>query len=174
MYRIVLDTNIIDFAFLPEKSEVKEACQQVVFSIRYEHSGFKLAVDNGTEQDPNSFILREYRHNLGGTRDFEKYIMELFRKRRIEFVVLRQDIKLEERLYELKFHEQEDHVFVVTALAADRIIVTEDSDYGVHGERDYEKVYHYLTEELKLNLFTAEGFGCWAINRDIAFGGQNP
>ena len=56
----------------------------------------------------------------------------------------------------MSFHEPEDHVFVGVALSTDKTIVTDDSDYGVHGETDKQQVYEYMRDELQLTVFNSE------------------
>ena len=64
----------------------------------------------------------------------------------------------EKHLKQLGFHENEDHVFVGTAIHTDKIIVTEDSDYGVHGEEEAKKVNIYMRDHMKLSVHTSRQF----------------
>ena len=61
-------------------------------------------------------------------------------------------------LYELGFHEKEDHIFTGTAMNGDKILITEDSDYGVYGEKEYEKVYTYMKTQMGLQVLTSNTF----------------
>lgn len=88
--------------------------------------------------------------------------MELWKRMKIVSVEPRSDGDHDEKLVSLVFHEPQDHVFVNTALAVDKVIITEDGDYGVHGEAEKKEVYTYLSEELNVRLFPARDFcnGC--------------
>lgn len=66
--------------------------------------------------------------------------------------------KHEKELYQLGFQEKEDHIFVGAAMNADKILVTEDSDYGVHGEKDYQKVYTYMKDNMGLLVLESNQF----------------
>lgn len=66
--------------------------------------------------------------------------------------------KQEKELKKYGFHEKEDHIFVGTAMHSDRIIVTEDSDYGVHGELESKKAYTYMKEQMRLSVLTSKQF----------------
>ncbi len=41
---------------------------------------------------------------------------------------------------------------------ADKFIVSEDSDYGVHGEPDKQDVFTYMRDEMGLQVVSAEQF----------------
>lgn len=157
--RVVVDTNIWDFAFLDcdnvENAEsLKKDCSRVLFALSRKND-MAFAVDF---RDGNSFILSEYRHKLSGIRDFEVFLLELWKRTKIVYVEPIPDGTHDVKLVSLGFHEVEDHVFVNTALAADKVIITEDGDYGVHGEVDKKEVYSYLTEDLGIQLLHAYEF----------------
>ena len=100
----------------------------------------------------------EYRKKLGDCRDFQLFIMKLYEREKIYKVKPLYNEDIRQKLIESGFHEKQDHVFAFTALAADKVIVTEDSDYGVHFESEKKRTYEYLTGELGLLLFDAQGF----------------
>lgn len=62
------------------------------------------------------------------------------------------------RIFFLRFHKAQDHVFDNSSLAADRVIITEDGDYGGHGESEKADGYTYITKELGVQLFRASDF----------------
>lgn len=157
--KLVVDTNIWDFAFLGydnlgKADRLKEDCSKVLFTI-YRRKNTVLAVDY---KDGTSFILSEYRHKLSGIRDFEVFLSGLWARMKVLYIEPVPDGDHDKRLYSLGFHEAQDHVFVNTALAADRVIITEDGDYGVHGEPEKEDVHTYITEGLGMQLFHASDF----------------
>ena len=41
---------------------------------------------------------------------------------------------------------------------SDRIIVTEGSDYGVHGELESKKAYTYMKGQMRLSVLTSKQF----------------
>ena len=41
---------------------------------------------------------------------------------------------------------------------ADKILMTEDSDYGVHGETVAQKVFVYMRDQMGLSVVTSKGF----------------
>lgn len=71
-------------------------------------------------------------------------------------MILNEDETIITELLTRGFHEPEDWVFVFAALASDLTIVSEDSDYGIHGEADKKPIYDYLSNELGLLLLSAD------------------
>lgn len=157
---IVVDTNIVDNAFLQDNcpGELMSACGSVLNAF-VENDLLFIVWDDDTEIGSRSgFIESEYRKKLGDCRDFQVFIMKLYEIEKIHPVKPLYNEEIRQKLIETGFHEVQDHVFVFTALAADKVIVTEDSDYGVHLEPEKRRTYEYLTGELGLLLFDAQGF----------------
>ena len=97
---------------------------------------------------------------MGGVRDFEIFWQHMYDSNKVKMVDLRCNEKIKTDLRELGFIGKEDYVFVETAIAADRYLITEDSDYGVHCENEYQGVYDYLTMVLRLFIYSTKNFNC--------------
>lgn len=157
---IVIDTNIVDNAFLKENcsGELMRTCMLVLFAFIRNEQLFIVWDDDPENGNRSGFIETEYWNKLRHCRDFELFYSKLFEHDKIRKVKPLYSEDIQQKLSETGFHEKQDHVFVFTALAADKIIVTEDSDYGLHNEPDKKEAYEYLTGELGLRLFDAQGF----------------
>lgn len=148
-YRIVLDSNIwidgiLDEYFLAECNELLE--------LFIANNRFRLSLDDNDE------LVSEYRHMLGGNREFEIRMRELENNERIDWITPFDDSAYKMELVRRGFHEAEDIKFVNVAMASDRVIVSEDSDYGVHGEEDKKEVYDYMTGKMLLELYNSKQF----------------
>ena len=121
--------------------------------------------ETGIAVDNNGIILREYRDNFprgcAEKRNFELRIINLYGSQKVLHVDSELTDTIKRDLKQAKFHEEEDWTFVGTALNASKIIVSEDSDYGIKGEKGHERAYQYLTEELNINLFSAKSYLDW-------------
>ncbi len=147
--RIVIDTNIWIKAIID--SEYSVECDDALNHF-FQNKDFILGLDYNGE------IEREYRDNIRNNRRFELRMKQLERERRKCWVNSGLIQKQEKDLYKLGFQEKEDHIFVGTAMNADKILVTEDSDYGGHGEVEYQKVYTYMKDEMGLVVLTGHKF----------------
>ncbi len=157
-FGIVIDTNIWDNAFLGDNGEkLKGDCKKVILKFTSDNQ-LVMVVDSPLPGNVGSRILKEYRHHLGGRPDFERILIGFYDNRKLIQVPPVMDDNLKKELLRRGFHEVEDHIFVFTALAADKMIVTEDSDYGVHGEIEKEAVYDYMTIDKGMTLKNSEEF----------------
>lgn len=147
--RIVIDTNIWVKAIVDEFYDVD--CDDAL-NYFFQNGDFVLALDQNGE------IEREYRDNIHGNRRFELRMKQLERENRKHWSNSALNKNEEKHLKQLGFHEKEDHVFVGTAMHTDKIIVTEDSDYGVHGEEEAKKVNIYMKDHMKLSVHTSRQF----------------
>ena len=146
---IVIDTNIWIKAIVD--SEYDLACDDAL-SAFFQCNSLYLALDYNNE------IEREYRDNIKNSRKFELRMKQLSREQRKVWGDSKLSPKDKNTLQKLGFHEEEDHVFVGTAVHADKVIITEDSDYGVHGESDKQPDYEYMKNDMELSVLTAAGF----------------
>ena len=146
---IVIDTNIWIKAMID--SEYNITCDDAL-------SSFFLYIECILALDYKSEIEREYRDNIKNNRRFELRMKQLEREQRKCWVDSRLNKAQEAELYNLGFHEKEDHVFTGTAMNADKILMTEDSDYGVHGETVAQKVFVYMRDQMGLSVVTSKGF----------------
>nr|WP_297707395.1 PIN domain-containing protein [uncultured Butyrivibrio sp.] len=144
--QIVIDTNVWVNA-LSENGN-KEYRSDALLLLTNVMQIADLFIDIDNEGD----ILKEYRDNVGNEPLFQLFIQQLFRENRFNYVSA--DIPKHDRdmLISLGFHEPEDHVFVGTALKSGKYIVTDDSDYGTHGEEDKREVNDYMKSLLRLRL----------------------
>lgn len=160
---IVIDSTIFCNSFLDNgnaSQELKSICSTVLFFLASDENDYRIVLDCRKDNDaPEGLIMKEYRDNLSGNRDFEVFYINLHERNKIRWVNIIENEKISIGLIKNNFHEIEDHVFVFTALASDKIIVTEDSDYGIDSKEEYHKCsFNYLTKKLNLQLFTAQLF----------------
>jgi predicted nucleic acid-binding protein len=147
--RLVIDTNIFIKAF--DMSQYTIQCDSFVMGLfNKENHGIIL--------DFEDEIRSEYWDNLSTNERFIKIYTELEHQRRISFVSGKLNNKHKKRLIELGFHEPEDLAFVGATMNADKIIITEDSDYGKGPSREaqvQEKqiVLAYLSKEMVMQVF---------------------
>ena len=158
MQRIVLDTSVIDYAFLEQNTpKLKRECRGLVNHIA-ESDNCRYAIDKRYDNSAGSKMESEYRNKLGGARDFEKFWIEQKDKRgkvdRIDISAMKDENEIDKGLDAHDFPTLEqslDRVFVYTAYMSDRILATQDSDFGVDPSKsEYEGVYKYLTDELQM------------------------
>ncbi len=157
--RMVVDTCIVDDAFLlQEDDELQRLCVKVILRIA-DHNDLKWVIDEAEDIKSGPAILNEYRNHLGGVRDFEIFWMQIVEREKIVYVKKLCDKEIDKKLDEIGFHEPEDRTFLYTALAADKEIVTEDSDYGVaKGREEYKSRYVYFTKDLGMIICDAKAF----------------
>lgn len=147
--KIVIDTNIWVNSLV--EAEYNIDCADAL-------GCFFLDKDLVLALDCNSEIEREYRDNLRDSRFFELRMKQLERENRKYWCDSKLNKKHKDELLKLGFQEQEDHVFAGTAMNADKILITEDSDYGVHGEESYQKVYTYMKQIMGLSVLSSKQF----------------
>ena len=147
--KIVIDTNI----WVKALKEQNWSCRSAIFGF-IGCSELILVLDNGNQ------ILAEYYRNVPGRR-FQQIYLELHRKSRISYHPSTLPEVIHDELVKRGFHEPEDLIFVGTAMHADRVIVTEDSDYGHNPEkidRKKKSVAQYMEEHLGLNVLDSNDF----------------
>ncbi|MCD7813321.1 MAG: PIN domain-containing protein [Lachnospiraceae bacterium] len=147
--RLVIDTNIWIKALVSEEYEID--CAEALYCFLHDKE-MELALDF------NGDILTEYQDNLQEERSFQKCMMKLKNEKRTHWVSSNLNKVHKNALISRGFHEPEDHVFVGTAMNADKIIVTEDSDYGVHQEAEKQEVFTYMKEKMGMRVMSAEQF----------------
>lgn len=146
---IVIDTNIWVRTMVNEEFDVEcdEALHQFLLTKR-----MRLVLDYEGE------IMQEYNDNVREERRFQIWMKRLDAEQRKCWVSSRLSERYGKALRDLGFHEAEDHVFVGAAMNADKFIISEDSDYGVHGETDKQKVIAYMKEQMGLQVVSAAQF----------------
>ena len=104
-------------------------------------------------------ILTEYENRLKSVRRHYQAYYKRFQTNN-KFVYYSSKLA-QKHLGELEkrgFHEKEDQVFVGVAMNADKIIVSNDGDYGIEIDENKkdalqkQKVYEYMTQEMGLKL----------------------
>lgn len=148
MTNIVIDTNILCKSFL-DKDMMSAS---VIFDV-YNNENIKVVFDYGET------IMREYRREVGHEEFFQKWLRKLQDTNRIEFNDGRLDNKIKRDLINLGFHEETDQVFVATSLNADKIILTEDSDYGkgkLEKAIDHLDVLEYMRNILRMVILDSD------------------
>ena len=155
--RLVVDTNIMDNAFMAGKEPcAKQSAGKVLFFIA-DSMNMVIALDKADMGD-SPFILKEYRKNLGGYRYFEVYWMNLQGMQKVVYV---QGVcsKEADKVFDDWGLQEEDRVFLYTAMGADKIIITEDSDFGVgKGKEQYKHRFDYITNDMGVMIFDANHF----------------
>lgn len=150
--RVVLDTNIWVNALQQDWSNRHFIdCLSVI-------GNFMQTKADSLALDYSNKILEEYRDNVGNQPGFQQMLMQLFAENRIQYVdeTLSQEIR--EKLDILKFHEQEDRIFLGVANNGDKYLITSDSDYGVGDKPGNTAAYQYFTKTLKMRILSpAEG-----------------
>lgn len=156
--RVVVDTCIFNFAFLDQGyEELQDQCFKTIDLIKNDDN-LSFAVNTPNDELDNYCMDVEYRNKLGGIRDFEVFWTHMYENDKVKRVDISYDETIKKDLYLRGFIGKEDYIFVETALASDRCLVTEDSDYGVHGEEDKKNAYEYITNSLKIILFYSKLF----------------
>ncbi|MDO4284052.1 MAG: PIN domain-containing protein [Eubacteriales bacterium] len=144
----VIDTNIWRYGFLHDE-EYRMDCANFLYA-------FIMNRQDSMAMDAGGKMLSEYNRNLRQDPEFRKTFVQLQRDNRISHVVSRIPMRHKERLRALGFHEEEDHVFLGTALQADRYLVSEDSDYGTRGQKEKQQANQYMRETLGIMLRNSE------------------
>lgn len=144
----VIDTNIFLHA---RDMDEKYGMSSLLFLTNFLQCADNMALDY------KDAIMREYRDNRIEENAFlQMFFLELHRQKRFTFGDSTISKKQKEKLIQLTFHEPEDHIFVGVALSTDKRIVTDDSDYGTHGEVEKQQVYEYMRDELQLTVLNSE------------------
>lgn len=143
---VVIDTNIWIKAIVDDEYEYE--CNRAIMHF-LENPHYNLVLDF------ENVIYGEYNDNLAGERKFQIWYSMLEKQNRQTWVSGRVSKKRKKDLLSRTFHEEEDQCFVCCAEKTGKILVTEDSDYGVHGEPEKKEAYQYITEQMQVRLFTA-------------------
>ncbi|MCD8059438.1 MAG: PIN domain-containing protein [Bacteroides fragilis] len=153
MTKIVIDTNIWLKAM--DTDFYNGNCDFALHKI-IKNPQWHIALDD------RKCIKNEYDKNiykyLTEPRRYEHYWKKLYGEQRVYYTFSKLDKRHKEQLKRRGFHEPEDQIFVGTAMNADKVIVTEDSDYGVHGEPEKQAVATYMQGEMRLQVYSAEEF----------------
>lgn len=145
--QIVLDTNI-----LVNGCNLKNFECTVLLTLFYKNERLIVAFDSD-----NSQILREYRQNLCENEFYQKWYSALCQSSQVVYYSGKLNTRIKQELENRKFHELADQTFVAVALNADKVIITEDSDYGKGKEEkastaQKQEVLRYMTVDLGLNV----------------------
>lgn len=146
---IVLDTNILVGAINNDANYRLDASQ--AYSKFLLDANMKLAFDIKGE------IKQEYDDNLRNIRKYQLEYQHLCQQQRIVYYSSNIPVRVKQHLLSIGFHEEEDHVFFGVAYNSDKIIVTNDSDYGVTNDEDKIVVAEYM-QETGLKVFSAQTF----------------
>lgn len=149
MVSIVIDTNIWIGAMANDE----------YFDINASDAFYKFIGNNSLclGLDYDGKILEEYRDNLRHNRKFQLELQRLMQRNRCIYFSSKLSSDIRKSLLIRGFHEQEDHIFVGVALNGDKVIVSNDSDYGANGEVDKSAVYEYM-KSLGLSVYSAQRF----------------
>ena len=147
---ITIDTNILYKGFNVNSME----CTALMMLFFYRDE-LILAVDMC-----NSEIIKEYRKELNSNEFFQKWYTAISQKQ-IAFFPGKLSSSIKNELLKRKFHEPPDHVFVAVALNSDKIIITEDSDYGKGEEAkantpEKQEVLRYMSQDLGLTVMNSK------------------
>ena len=147
--KIVVDTNI--FIKACNTYDYELSCDAFVMGL-YNKDEHHIVLD----YEDN--IRKEYWDNLCDNERFIHLYKAFENEGRVDFVSCKLVNKHRNELKSLKFHEEEDLVFVGVAMNADKTIITEDSDYGkgFAGEAntsDKQAVLEYMKYQMGLNVY---------------------
>ena len=153
MSKIVLDTNVWVYALSDEEFEIESA---MVISEVAKRDDMQIAIDYEGK------ILTEYERNIGAqNRMYQMYHKRFYEQKRFVYCSSNLIRKHEDELNRKGFHEPEDQVFVGVAMNADKIIVSNDSDYGIvvdEKQKDAcqkKEAHEYMTQKMGLQLYTS-------------------
>ena len=146
--QVVIDTNIWIKA-LANDNDYNLTCDRVLLGFLNKHD-LQIALDAEWKME------KEYMDNLQESRRYQCIMCQLEHEQRKTWSSSHLPQKHLNKLEELQFHEPEDRIFVGVAYNTDKQIITEDSDYGVHGEEDKRETYHYMKNEMNLSVYSAE------------------
>lgn len=147
MTRVVIDTNILVKAFCDD--EVDHRC--VASSIASKK--LRLALDYGEG------ICKEYRNNVGKKQGFEKWWVRLHQIRAFDYFSGQLKNQYRSKLKSLGCHEDSDHIFLAVAYNADRILITEDSDFGKGPKGNHpphSQALHYIQTTMGIIVMDAK------------------
>lgn len=158
--KVVVDTCVVDYAFIGDTKEIQESCYKSVSTILKEDYLYWV-LDYPIKDSRKGKILEEYWNKLGGIREFEIFIKEAFKNGTMIYVNPTFDDDIMSCLD--KFHlQEEDRMFVFTALASEKILITEDGDFGVSkGEQYYKERFEYFTNTLGMTILNSKSFLEW-------------
>lgn len=147
MTRVVIDTNILVKAFCDD--EVDHRC--VTSSIVSKKLG--LALDHAGR------IFKEYDKNVGKTLGFKKWWVRLKQIEAFKYFSSQLKDRDRSKLELLGCHEDSDHIFLAVAYNADRILITEDSDFGKGPKGNHpphSQALHYIQTTMGIIVMDAK------------------
>lgn len=142
---IVLDTNVLIKGFLEGNAD----CNSIIYSF-YTNKLNILVFDI-----TNTQIIKEYRSNLSDSELYQKWYAALAQGNKFFYTNGTLSIKIKSDLLKLGFHEASDHCFVASAYETDKVLISEDSDYGKGKEekaKDKIEVLRYMTEQIGMRI----------------------
>lgn len=143
---ITVDTNILVIAFIENEVDYLSLVYQIVqddLHICHDHQGE---------------IIKEYTRNLKSSKAFRKWYKRLNQNKTIYYCSSNMNKKFIKDLTALGCHEPSDHVFLGVAVNSDKILVTEDSDFGKGPKGDeipHCKALEYLSNHLSIRVYDA-------------------
>ena len=148
---IVLDTNVLKNSFDYQECN----CSTIIPACFILFKNLKICLDY------EDYIYNEYKKNVKNKELMEKFLKKLMAESRVIYQSSDLDNKIREELNKKNFHEVNDQVFVAVALNNDKIIVTEDSDYGKGKQekaltKEKQEVLSYMTNILKMTILNYE------------------
>lgn len=149
--KIAIDTNIMINAF--QNNDIDALTFLLNFLSNLDH---QLAVDY------EGIIIKEYSSNLANNELYNKFYVRLTgNSDRLFFISCKYDNKHKNGLLLLGFNGKEDHAFTGVAYNCDKIIVTEDSDFGKGpnpkaNESDKQAVLMYMTNLMGLMIYDSK------------------
>lgn len=146
--RLTVDTNILINAF--EKYEPDH------MSVVY---GFGAPNGPHLNYDMQGVIVGEYENNVGSTIGFRKWYQRLHKLQAINYCDGKLSNRHREKLSLLGCHEPSDHTFVAVAYHSDKILISEDSDFGKGPKGNilpHCKALVYLNEKMGISVYDAK------------------
>jgi len=146
--KIVIDTNILCKGFQDKDIDI-------VTMILNFRTNEKIAIG----LDLDGLMLGEYTNEVGKDEFYRKWITHFTNTNRIHYQDGKLQRKIKNELLKRGFHEESDQTFVAVSLKLDKVIITEDSDYGKGKEakaKNHMHVLDYMTNQLGMKVFDSK------------------
>lgn len=145
----MIDTNIWINGCVQDKEYYRPECAEFLWLFAH-NPKHMLALDYTRK------MVQEYEDNLEKNIMFQQIYKKLSRTGRIHYC---SETLPEKHFCELKkrgFHEPEDMVFAGVCFNSDKFLVSNDSDYGTHGEEEKKEVYDYMKNNMGMTVVNSD------------------
>jgi predicted nucleic acid-binding protein len=148
--KIVIDTNILVNAFV-ENEPIHTLVVHGLLLTPFLTNQLCLDVEN--------VIKDEYENNVGTLNSFRKWYLRVREEKKVYFVSHKLNRKDKDCLSGYGCHEATDHAFVGVAFNSDKILISEDSDFGKGPKGNthpHIEALAYLQSDMQMHIFDAK------------------